>query len=510
MPIKALILWLVLGSFEGLSAPIKIGEESSFGYISRADISFFQEFGTPLSFSEVTAPSFKNKFKEGVGALGSSFQCPGSHWFKFEYLNPYGWERIKLRGNYSMKQIDFYSLAHGYLGTAGDRPTLGPKQWRLDTQEVQIPLVKGLNSVYIRVQCEIFLSAIFQSSTKGTNINYVFFRDYLVVVFATIVFLVGGFTFWVGMVGRSPIFLSYAGYVFSASLVAFSYLWVLPIIFDNLVISSLHVTLFGSVGVTASLTLFFYYLFKLYRFSTFRVLIKVLMIWNGILLIITIVKPYVLIILATQTLLMALAACLIIWQLCRKNPIAILFFVSGLPFFFLAQYSIGYVLGLTGASVFQAYLLPNAFLYETLTFSILLGFHYFIERRESEKLEKEVQQNDLKFAFQGMTNPNFPELSPQNKSRLEEFINQKDHTWIFAYESKTRLFCAYADINQISLRDMLACTYLSGILRSHIFFNRHLSSEDLLENMKVMIKRFYRSDPAQAKFDAIVLPIKSG
>ena len=168
------------------------------------------------------------------------------------------------------------------------------------------------------------------------------------------------------------------------------------------------------------------------------------------------------------------------------------------------------MLGLTGASVFQAYLLPNAFLYETLTFSILLGFHYFIERRESEKLEKEVQQNDLKFAFQGMTNPNFPELSPQNKSRLEEFINQKDHTWIFAYESKTRLFCAYADINQISLRDMLACTYLSGILRSHIFFNRHLSSEDLLENMKVMIKRFYRSDPAQAKFDAIVLPIKSG
>ena len=74
---KIILVLLLLIPLNGVSAPVELGDKP-LDFVSPSRISYFQENGEEVSFETVSSPAYENLFVQGVGALGSSFECPGS------------------------------------------------------------------------------------------------------------------------------------------------------------------------------------------------------------------------------------------------------------------------------------------------------------------------------------------------------------------------------------------------------------------------------------------------
>ena len=428
--------------------------------------------------NELPPHIFDQKFETVEETI--SDKCEFASWSKIEVVNRSHGRYFILVGNWTHRQWDIYLTTDGYQGSSG---TIIKKSEGMKLTDPHMPIYipKGKQTIMIKSTCkEIFTPTYFLYPMERHSL-YMWFLDIFVVGLAVLSFFVGGFAFAYGLISRNLALFSYSIYVFACSnLINFLY-WIPERIFGYIPLNYLTIIQLTSLTLVLGLSVFFISLFKVYRYKYFGKVLMLVPAWLVFLIVMVFVTGnQIAFLVGTESTLVPIVFCIVLYEWRRGNPLAKILAFTNVPFIGVAL--IGIFMLIAGYGRSASFTVALALMAEIVFFSIILGIHILMEQTEYEINFQKNREYQVKFDFQGIVSAYAANES--QKDKIQTILGDAPPPWKFIYPFNKKIYIAYGSLKQDTVQDMLTRSYVSGLMRAIIYFNKDMDDKDLIELMK--------------------------
>ena len=481
--------FLLAISNSAFSDPVMYGSGQSPYRVSLSKIMEYKGKVPKEFFEDLTPAMLSNNYKP-IRALNIK-NCAAPILHRIEFENKGETERFLMFANWSIEQYDVYSSYDGYRGSFGTK-VRGTKIANSNSYYIPIDMKNGKTTVYIKTKCKDYYFPIFFVFPEDSRVKHSWYVDLCSISITIFAFLVGGFSLGAGITMKNRSLIGYAIYCFSTWLLNNLIYWVPTRFLGYNEFPMVQGVLFSSIALIFGLVLFFHGVFDFNSTRRRRNIAKVIYCYIAILTVNTIFTPNFYMLFALEAVLVPYATFIVLNEWRKGHPIAKIMLFTNTPFLIGAAVGV-YSLVLSESSL-SIHLLPFSFLFEMISFSLVLGFHIYLEQQSHEKVYEATQEYQVKYDFRKITSTiELPEHS-EIKNKIQDTIDKEQDKWKFLYRYKNRTFLIIGGMKQETVKDMLTSSFLAGVLRSVIFFRSQIDDEALRAMLKNIVLRQQNSN----------------